>query len=143
MKKTYERPIVLANETLAEGVYAASGAGCYTTEAHITQTPEEGRNNYCIQVNAPHNATDGHHCKQQVLTLSFNKPVGYVSSNGDLIDGNGTNTLTIRYSYHNNAVDNIGFGDVYVTAEAGLAVTGAKMDDTGYQLADHSVCDSM
>lgn len=148
MKKTYERPVVLANQTLAEGVFLASGmagggGGCYTASAYLHQDKELGRGNFCVGVNGIHNASDGHHCKQQILTLTFNQPVGYVESNGTLIGGDGTTTLQIQYGYHNNANENIGLGDVYVTSNDGLAVIGASLDDSGHQLKDHSVCDSM
>lgn len=125
--KTYERPIVLVNEELAEGVYAASGADCFTVTAVITQKPETGRETYCIQVNARHNASDNHHSANQVLTLAFNQPVTYSSSNGTLAGGDGTASLSIAYKYHQNGGDNIGLGDVYVKSADGLAVTGAVL----------------
>lgn len=77
----YERPIAIENDELAEGVYAASGSvvgnDCYTVSAYIHQTPETGRGDYRIQVNGVHAAANGHHSGEQVLTLSFNKPVVY------------------------------------------------------------------
>lgn len=127
----YEKPAVLANEEISEGVYAASGSDagedCYTVSAYIHQTPETGRGDYRIQVNAVHAAGDGHHSGQQTLELSFNQPVEYSWSNGSLSGGDGTASITIDYSYHNNGNDNIGLGDVIVTADAGLAVTGAVL----------------
>lgn len=51
----------------------------------------------------------------------------YVSSNGKLEGGDGTSTLTIGYEYHNNGNDNIGLGDLVVTSDAGLAVTGSVL----------------
>lgn len=130
--KNYEKPVVLANEELAEGVYAASGAGgsgddCYTVTAYIHQIPEIGRGDYRIQVNATHAAGDGHHSGQQILTLYFNQNVTYKSSNGNLSGGDGTSAIDIDYSYHNNGNDNIGLGDVVVEAGEGLAVTGARL----------------
>lgn len=130
----YEKPIVLVNEELAEGVYAASGgttAGggddCYTVTAYIHQIPETGRGDFRIQVNAVHAAGDGHHSGKQTLVLSFNQAVEYSWSNGTLAGGDGTSTISIDYSYHNNGNDNIGLGDVIVKSDAGLAVTGAEL----------------
>lgn len=119
---SYQKPIVLLNEDLAEGVYAASGGGddCYTASASITQTPEGGRENYCIHADGKHDAD--HQSSQQILILYFNQPVTYVSSNGTYVSGNGTNVLKIKYTYWNNPTDNIGLGDVYVTSAAGLVV---------------------
>ena len=130
--KTYERPVVIANDELVEGVYMASGDSvcnddCYTVRAYIHQWPETGRKDYRIQCNAKHAAGDGHHSGEQVLVLNFNQPVEYVSSNGNLKSGNNTTTLQIDYSYHNNGNDNIGLGDVVVKSAAGLADPEAKM----------------
>lgn len=52
----YVKPVISLDEGMAEGVYAASGAGCYTASAYIHQTPETGRGDYRIQVNGKHNA---------------------------------------------------------------------------------------
>ena len=132
--KDYVKPIVLANEELAEGVYAASGdAGnggdCYTVTAYIHQTPELGREDYRIQVNGVHAAV-GHHSTGQELILYFNQPVNYQFCNGaeaTLVSGDGTSELRLAYSYHNNENDNIGLGDVVVTSGDGLAVSGAVL----------------
>lgn len=124
--KNYVKPVVLANEELAEGVYAASG-DCYTVTGYIHQVPEEGRNNYVAQFNGVHAAADGHHSGAQTLIITFNQPVKYVQSAGTLAGGDGTNVLSINYNYHNNANDNIGLGDVYVEAGEGLAILGAVL----------------
>ena len=133
--KTYKRPVALVNNELAEGVYMASGASsggdgnCYTVTAYIHQTPETGRPDYRIQVDAKHNS-DKHHSGEQTLKISFNQPVEYISCNANgasLKGGNNTSVLEIGLRYHNNANDNIGFGDLVVKSEAGLAITGAEM----------------
>lgn len=127
----YIKPMVLGNEELSEGVYAASGAigenDCYTVTAIIHQHPEVGRGDYRIQVNGIHAAGDNHHSGIQTLILYFNQAVTYCWSNGSLSGGDNTATLSIDYSYHNNGNDNIGLGDVIVTSDAGLAVTGAEI----------------
>lgn len=126
---TYSKPTITIDNGLAEGVYAASGAeaGCYDASAYIHQTPETGRGDYRIQVNGKHNAN--HTKEAQVLTISFNQNVTYVSGGAGLISGNGTPTLKINLSYHQNPTDNIGFGDLIVTSEAGLAITGVSITD--------------
>lgn len=130
--KTYEKPVVLANEELAEGVYAASGGGsdCYTVTAYIHQTPETGREDYRIQVNGVHGPV-GHHSTGQLLILYFNQTVKFsfcTDSHASLAGGDGTSELRISYDYHNNESDNIGLGDVVVTSNEGLAVTGAVLE---------------
>lgn len=128
----YEKPMIIINEGLAEGVYAASGDGCYTTTAYIHQTPQTGRGDYRIQVNARHDAD--HNCNGQILTMSFNQAVDFVGANGTLIDGNGTNTIRIQLNYWNNHIDNIGIGDVIVTSDPGLGITGITMSDDTYRI---------
>lgn len=135
--RKYEKPVIIANDSLAEGVYAASGDApsavdpdCYTVTANIHQRPETGREDYRIQVNGHHNAADGHHSGEQHLFLSFNQPVNFSftnGANGTCVGGNGTSTIEISYNYHNNANDNIGLGDVVVTSGDGLAITGARL----------------
>lgn len=126
--KTYSKPIVTVDNGLAEGVYAASGSdGCYNASAYIHQTPQTGRGDYRIQVNGRHHAD--HTKEAQVLTISFNQNVTYVSGGAGLISGNGTTTLQVKLSYHQNTTDNIGFGDLVVTSDAGLAITGVSITD--------------
>ena len=128
----YEKPMLVQTEQMSEGVYLASGADgdggtCYTTTARIHQTPETGRGDYRIQVDGHHSAD--HTREAQTLTISFNLPVEYVSSNGSLVSGDGSPTLVIGLRYHQNPNDNIGFGDLIVKADPGLAITGAKITD--------------
>lgn len=123
--KTYSKPIVTIDTGLAEGVYAASG--CYDASAYIHQTPETGRGDYRIQVNGQHHSD--HTKEAQTLTISFNQNVTYVSGGAGLISGNGTLILTIKLSYHQNPNDNIGFGDLVVTSDPGLAITGVSITD--------------
>ena len=125
--REYKKPVVTVDNELAEGVYAASGAGCYTATAKIHQTPQIGRGDYRIQVNGKHSAD--HTKEAQVLTISFNQNVTYVSGGEGLISGNGTSILKVKLSYHQNPNDNIGFGDLVVTADAGLAITGVSITD--------------
>lgn len=126
--KRYEKPMVLQTEQMSEGVYLASGAGgCYTADAYIHQTPQTGRGDYRIQVNGKHNAD--HTKEAQVLTITFNQPVTYVSGGSGLLSGNGTTTLKVKLGYHQNPTDNIGFGDLTVTSEQGLSITGVSITD--------------
>lgn len=125
--KKYSKPVVSVDNGLAEGVYVASGAGCYDASAYIHQTPETGRGDYRIQVNGKHNAD--HTRESQTLTISFNQNVTYVSGGAGLISGNGTPTLEVKLGYHQNPNDNIGFGDLIVTSNAGLSITGVSITD--------------
>lgn len=121
MVNTYKKPVVLLNEELAEGVYAASGAqgggeDCYTCSGKVVQKPATGNLNFVIQFDAKHSSTT-HHSTAQTLTIKFNKPVYFNECYGNgakYVSGSGTDTLVISYTYHNNGVDNIGLGDLKV-----------------------------
>ena len=128
----YTKPTVINNNDLAEGVYAASGSNetCYSVQARIHQRPEVGRDDYRIQVNAQHNAK--HCCDGQLLTITFNQPIQYVSSQGQIKENNG-NSITIEYHYWNNPTDNIGLGDVVVKSSDGLSIMGCSMIDNDWQ----------
>lgn len=123
----YQKPTLYKTEDLAEGVYAASGSGCYTTTARIHQKPETGRGDYRIQVDGHHHAD--HTRETQWLHISFNQPVTYSSSQGTLKSGDGTSTLVIEYHYHQNPTDNIGLGDLVVVSDPGLSITSVSITD--------------
>lgn len=125
MSKTYMKLVVEVDCGLAEGVYMQSG--CYTVTANIHQSPQTGRGDYRIQVNGSHSAD--HTNDKQWLVIVFNQAVVYKSSNGTLVSGDGTNTLTIEYSYHQNPNDNIGLGDLCVESDAGLQIISANITD--------------
>lgn len=132
MKDSYKKPVVLLNEELAEGVYAASGSvaqggDCYEVTGYIHQTQETGRHDYRIQINAHHKNTAGHTTDNEVLVISFNKPVSYKAGGNGCVGGNGTTTIRVQYNHHNNPNDNIGVGDLIVEADEGLAITGMYM----------------
>lgn len=121
----YEKPIVMINDELAEGVYAASG--CYTVTAYMTQIPQIGRGDYRIQLNAIHNAE--HTNNAQTLTIRFNQSVKYVSSNGELGSGDNTGTLIIHFTYWQNGYDQVGLGELVVTADEGLEIVSVSLAD--------------
>lgn len=127
MMEKYSKPMVTVDQGLAEGVYAASGTGCYTVTAKIHQTPQTGRGDYRIQLNGKHDAD--HTREAQVLTISFNKNVTYVSGGAGLINGDGTPTLQVKLGYWQNPNDNFGFGDLVVTADEGLEIMGVSITD--------------
>lgn len=125
--RKYEKPIIIVNKDLAEGVYAASGSQCYTIDAYITQSPTIGRGDYRIQLNAVHNAS--HTNNEQTLTIKFNQSVKYVHSNGTLAYGDNTNTLIINFSYWQNEYDKVGLGELVVTSDEGLEIVNVKLAD--------------
>lgn len=122
--KKYSKPTILVNDEYSEGVYAASG--CYTVTASIRQDNQTGRTDYRIQVNGKHNSD--HTGKAQTLTVSFNMPVEYRSSSGSPQVREGT-TIVVKYNYFQNSTDNIGLGDLVVSAGQGLQITSISLTD--------------
>lgn len=123
----YKKPVMEICSDYAEGIYAASGSNCYTTFAHIVQSPVVGRGDYRIQINAVHNAN--HTSETQKLIIQFNQNVSYVLSNGELINGNNTDTLIIKFSYWQNEYDNIGLGELIVVSDENLEIKNVKLTD--------------
>lgn len=135
--KDYEKPAVIEVEGCAEGVYMTSGdtagSDCYTAWGDIHQRPEVGRGDYRIQLNGKHAATDNHESHVQHFIVTFNQPVTYKSSSGELASGDGTSVLDIKYEYFNNPSDNIGLGDLCVESDAGLSIVGVVLTCDGYK----------
>lgn len=69
----YERPVVLANEDVAEGVYAASGAGvgdCWTVDAKSVQ--DWNGSHHVFEVHCVHSSAVEHISSASTVTLTFN-----------------------------------------------------------------------
>lgn len=124
----YNKPMILTNSDLAEGVYAASG--CFTVVWNTHQRPENGRGDYRIQVNAQHSAS--HTCSEQYLVITFNQPVVFKECGAAIIDSSASGTsLRLVRRNHCNGNDNIGFGDVVVESDPGLEVVSMVVTDNG------------
>lgn len=138
--KNYEKPVVMINEELAEGVYAASGSGCMTVTTYISQQPSQNyANKYAVWIESNHDGSlyngDGHTASGITVTLYFNQAVTcedndfYQSENipFTVTSGNGTPTITVHFDAN---VPNAGtkfWGQIYVSSEAGLALTGSTI----------------
>ena len=128
--KNYEKPVVIANEELAEGVYAGSG-DCYTFKGTVVQQPALGMDYYVVQIDGYHHAPDGHHSNNRTVKVEFNQNVTYVESMAKSYTGSGSSVLYLEYegtngSYHNNSgwpdKEYIGLGDLKVKSAPGLMV---------------------
>lgn len=149
--KKYERPVVMINEELAEGVYAASGAvsggsttggntssgeGCMTGLCYINQTPISNSTgvHYAVYIQPCHDNSlykgDGHASNGVTVTLNFNMPVTCDGSGHDMhcnctvLSGNGTNTLTLYFDGDMGNAGTVFWGQVYIQANDGIALTG-------------------
>lgn len=114
--KEYVKPVVLANEELAEGVYAASGDTCWTvTQRGDVIDSYEGRKVFYI--NLSHNGAD-HETQGVNVTFVFNFNVKQAFSGGGSTECNG-NTVTTTYT--KDTVENL--------AETNLFINVAPEDD--------------
>lgn len=114
--KEYVKPVVLANEELAEGVYAASGDTCWT----VTQRGDvihsyEGRKVFYIDLS--HNGAD-HETQGANVTFVFNFNVEQAFAGCGPVEWNG-NTVTVTYT--KDTIENL--------AETNLFVNVAPEDD--------------
>ena len=140
--KDYVKPIVLANEELAEGVYAASGgvsdATCWTIDPYSVQD-ENGAGYHVFEVKIVHSDTVQHISTQSTSVITFNNVVTDAYSEGNCTASvTGERTVTVVRTLHANAYQS---GDVatykvwvkssdLATTKA-LAVTGSSITDTG------------
>jgi len=72
----YEKPIVLVNEELAEGVYAASGAGssdCWTVQAVSVQ--DWNGSHHVFEIRCVHSTAVEHISSASTVTLTFSSPL--------------------------------------------------------------------
>lgn len=133
--KDYVKPVVLVNEELAEGVYAASGAGdCWSIGVTSDQEWNGKGHTFRIQIN--HSDKVEHISTQSTAVLTFNYPVEVKECEFPAV-ANG-NTVTITRTQHANAYQSgdqanyllvVSTGDEATTRA--LACTGKKIMDTG------------
>ena len=132
----YKKPVVLANEELSEGVYAASGgqatSECWTASARIHQKPETGRGDYRIQVDCAHTNPDMHR-SGAIVTIVFNQSVEVTWPGGGItaITGSGS-SIELEFDIGTyNPNENKGWGDLCVTSDAGLEILDVGIRCTG------------
>lgn len=137
--KNYEKPVVLANEELAEGVYAASGvssADCWSIDAYSVQ--DWNGQHHVFEVRIVHSDQVQHISTQSTAVLTFNNTVTDAYTEGNCQASFSGNTVTVVRTLHANAYqsgDNATY-KVWVKAadEAttkGLTITGKSISDTG------------
>ncbi len=76
---TYERPIIVASESLAEGVYMASGSGTSSSGDCLTITVTDAQtwsgSAHVFEVHLTHSTTVTHISSTQTVTLTFSQPL--------------------------------------------------------------------
>jgi len=108
--KNYESPVVLQYEDLAEGIYAASGAGeidyendptCWSLDVQRSQVEaREGWVIYRIQANHPGTVT--HISTKSVVTIVFNQTITNAEFEGFDAQVNGATVVLTRESHGNS-----------------------------------------
>lgn len=101
--KTYERPVVLANEELAEGVYAASGSAsdCWTITPKSVQ--DWNGSHHVFEIAIVHSSAVQHISTASTSTLTFSNALtdAYTESNFEASFSG--NTVTVVRASHANA----------------------------------------
>lgn len=101
--KKYERPVVMVNEELAEGVYAASGVvdgECWTVDVQWAQTVDD--NNVNFRVVANHPDTVAHISTASTVTVVFSHDVASAKFENFDVSVSG-NVVTITRENHGNS----------------------------------------
>ena len=137
--KGYEKPMVIVNDGLSEGVYAASGAAeaanCWTVSAKSVHDWNGSHN--VFEVSCVHSNTVQHISTASTVDLTFNNTVADAYAESNFACTFSGNTVTIVRESHANAYqsgDNVTY-KVWVKAadEAttkGLACIGATISCT-------------
>ncbi len=98
----YEKPMVLLNEELAEGVYAASGSDCLNIVVDFSQSETnnmpEGQCRYTVSFRKQEHSSKEHRTSGQKVVLVFSSPVT-INYNPQGWTGDGTNKLTLNNGF--------------------------------------------
>lgn len=122
--KKYVRPMVLANEELAEGVYAASG--CLTASVNLVNTDTSGTANKArFNVRLDHASDDAHISQKQKVVISFSTAVKVLETGGSEVTG-GNNSASVTFvfaSYLQNYTDGRDYTIVVEPVNSGIKAT--------------------
>lgn len=134
--KNYERPMATVVDELAEGVYASSGSGCFTTTCRFDGAAEylgaENLYKYRVQVDATHNSDHtGTECR---VRFTFNEAVTLYqqmdSSTSSVPVGASATVFEFSRAnlFYNPGPEFVGLGSIVVTTtNPALAVPHVEM----------------
>ncbi len=100
----YEKPVVLANEDVAEGVYAASGDGiadCWTVTAYSVQ--DWSGSDHVFEVRIVHSDAVQHISTASTTVLTFSTPLEGAYTESNFSCSYSGNTVTVVRESHANA----------------------------------------
>ena len=122
--KNYEKPVVMVNEGLAEGVYAASG--CWTIEV-VDANHYDGTWKH-FRVKFTHAAVE-HISKSLTIKLTFNHEL--TGATGEFSPSASGNVVTITREMHANAYNNGDLVNILLQVKAGDEATTKLLECTG------------
>jgi len=128
----YEKPVVMVNEELAEGVYAASGAVSTCWKYNSSQTEGGGDGVYRnVKVHLYHDSSEGHGKEAISAVVYFNETLGGVKSDDVTITSWSGNQVSVsgilsKSDVVSNPNCNVVF-TVSVKASASVQCTGATI----------------
>lgn len=130
--KNYEKPVVMVNEGLAEGVYAASG-DCWSVEYYKLAQDGLAGDERVFEIKIVHSNQVEHITKSSTIVLTFSDVIHAARTDASSCTFSGS-TVTVTRTAHGNAYQT---GDqatfkVWVKAatnelSAALTCTGAKV----------------
>jgi len=132
--KNYERPVVILNDELAEGIFATGGSGvnydddpeCWTVSVTKDQVvAHEGWATFRIQANHP--GTVQHISSQSSVTITFSAPITSAVFEGFDVEVSGNVVKTTRVQHGNSYVSADQYNSllkVYTADPAALTVVG-------------------
>ena len=112
----YKKPVVLMNEELAEGVYAASGSvvgDCWSLGQKTTQ--DWNGQAHVYEISAVHTKAVAHFSEALTIKFTFSATITNAWAEGAgnyTVEGIGSNTLTVTRTHHANGEysgDNVTF----------------------------------
>lgn len=92
----YEKPMVMVNEELAEGVYAASGSDCWSISVYTTGNV--GSDFREVHIDGTH-TNPGHHNAYPSVSITFNQTITGVPSTSGLNCSYGGNSVTVSRNF--------------------------------------------
>ncbi|MBR6642782.1 MAG: hypothetical protein IKL28_03875 [Lachnospiraceae bacterium] len=117
----YEKPMVMINEELAEGVYAASGAECWAVSEAISVQDWDGES-HVFQMKFRHSTDYQHTTDGFSVTVTFSNNITKARSNesGDMV---GSNSISFTRFGHSNGYNQGDLVEIKVWASTGDEAT--------------------
>lgn len=133
MKKNYVKPMILANDELAEGIYLASGDGdCWTISVSKDQA-DAGNGASTFRIQANHSTNLQHISSKTTMVISFNQTISSAVFEGFSASVSGNTVVLERQLLADSYMSGDNFNSMLrVVGEDGntLQCTGATISCT-------------